>query len=107
MSKAGLVGKVVLGIVTKYRRGSKWKRGALVKGVLVLVGKERRRPTGSWVRMGSQKRDRRDSSPSGAGRVVLVNKKRDPMANRSRRVMCRERRGRGYGKVLARAAYVV
>ena len=89
----GQVGKVVRGIVTKYRAGTKWKRGMLVKGVRVMTSKERRRK-GSWVRM----------STTGA---VLVNKKWEPMGNRSRMVMCRERRELGYGKVLARSAYVV
>jgi ribosomal protein L14 len=103
VKKAGLVGKVVRGIVTKYRRGTKWKRGVLVKAVRVRRSKERRRPTGSWVRMGSASR----AYVPAAGYAVLVNKKRDPLANRSRMVMCRERRGLGYGKVLARAAYVV
>jgi large subunit ribosomal protein L14 len=91
---SGQVGKVVRGIVTKYRRGTKWKRGTRVKGVRVMMSKERRRKSGSWVRMGKNG-------------VVLVNKKYEPMANRSRMVMCRERRSKGYGKVLARSVYVV
>lgn len=90
----GQVGKVVRGIVTKYRSGTKWKRGARVKGVRVIRSKERRRPSGTWVRIGSNG-------------VVLVNKKFEPIANRSRIVMCRERRAKGYGKVLARSVYVV
>jgi ribosomal protein L14 len=93
-SGVGQLGKVVRGIVTKYRKGTSWKRGTRVKGVLVISSKERQRPSGMWVRMGN---------PG----VVLVNKKLEPMANRSRIVMCRERRGQGYGKVLARSTYVV
>ena len=91
---SGQVGKVVRGIVTKYRRGTKWKRGTRVKGVRVMMSKERRRKSGRWVRMG-------------ANGVVLVNKKYEPRANRSRMVMCRERRSQGYAKVLARSVYVV
>ena len=91
---AGQVGKVVRGSVTKYRIGTKWKRGTRVKGVVVMMTKERRRKSGMWVRMGTNG-------------VVLVNKKYEPVANRSRMVMCRERRSKGYGKVLARSVYVV
>lgn len=90
----GAVGKVVRGIVTKYRIGTKWKRGTRVKGVRVIRRKERRRKSGRWVRIG-------------ANGVVLVNKKYEPRGNRSRMVMCRERRSKGYSKVLARSVYVV
>lgn len=90
----GQLGKMVVGIVTKYRKGTKWKRGVRVKGVRVMRSKERQRPSGIWVRMGH----------SGA---VLLTKKLEPRANRSRMVMCRERRGKGYGKVLARSVYTV
>jgi large subunit ribosomal protein L14 len=93
-SGLGQLGKVVRGIVTKYRKGTQWKRGAIVKGVLVISSKERNRASGIWVRMGN---------PG----VVLVNKKLEPTANRSRIVICRERRSQGYAKVLARSAYTV
>lgn len=88
------VGKVVRGSVTKYRAGTKWKRGMRVKGVRVMGAKERRRSSGGWVRINSNG-------------VVLVSGKMDPRAQRSRIVICRERRDQGFGKVLARSVYVV
>lgn len=90
----GQIGKVVRGSVTKYRKGTKWKRGARVKGVRVSLAKEKARGSGRWYRMGENG-------------VVVVNKKLDPYANRSRMVMSTDRRSKGFGKVLARAAYLV
>jgi ribosomal protein L14 len=90
----GQIGKVVRGSVTKYRKGTKWKRGARVKGVRVALSKEKPRTSGMWYRIG-------------ANGVVVVNKKLDPYANRSRMVIATDRRNKGFAKVLARAAYLV
>jgi ribosomal protein L14 len=90
----GRVGKVMRGSVIKYRSGTKWKRGVRVKGVVVKVSKEQQRGSGMWCRMGSNG-------------VVVVNKKREPRANRSRVVISGERRGKGFAKVLSRSLYAV
>lgn len=90
----GEIGKVVVGSVTKYRTGTKWKRGVIVKGVRVMLAKEKQRKSGMWYRIATNG-------------VVVVNKKLDPYANRSRMAMSTDRRGKGFAKVLARAAYLV
>lgn len=95
----GQVGKVVRSIVKKYRKGTKWKRGMRVKGVRVMRGKERSRKDGIWFKG--------KGLEGMGGSIVVVNKKLDPYANRSRRVISKERRGKGYGKVLARSGYTV
>lgn len=90
----GQIGKLVVGSVTKYRKGTKWKRGVVVKGVRVMVAKERPRKSGMWYRIASNG-------------VVVVNKKLDPYANRSRIPMSIDRRMKGFGKLLGIAAYLV
>lgn len=99
VGKKGVYGKMVLGVVRKYRKGTKWKRGALVSGVLVSLKKEKSRVSGGWVRSAG-----RADVKSG---VVLLNKKGEPLGNRRSKVVYGERRGCGYGKVLSRGPYLV
>lgn len=98
VGKKGVYGKMVLGVVRKYRKGTKWKRGALVSGVLVSLKKEKSRVSGGWVRSAGV------DVKSG---VVLLNKKLEPLGNRRSKVVYGERRGCGYGKVLSRGPYLV
>ena len=90
----GNIGKVVRGSVTKYRKGTKWKRGVLVKGVRVILAKEKPRAGGIWYRIAWNG-------------IVVLNKKRDPYANRSRMLMPTDRRSKGFAKVVSRAGYLV
>ena len=90
----GGVGKIVRGSVTKVRSGSTWKRGVRVKGVRVIVKKERRRKNGMWVRLNRNGR-------------VLRNKKGEPRANRVGGVIPTELRRNGFGKILSMSTYVV
>lgn len=98
VGKKGVYGKMVLGVVRKYRKGTKWKRGALVSGVLVSRKKEKSRVSGGWVR---------SAGVDGRSGVVLLNKKAEPLGNRRSKVVYGERRECGYGKVLARGPYLV
>ena len=92
--KEGGVGRKVVGVVTKRRTGTKWKRGIRVKGVRVRRKKERKRKNGMWV----------SGEENGRG---LRNAKGEPLGNRVGGVLPYELRGKGYGKVLARSVYVV
>jgi large subunit ribosomal protein L14 len=88
------IGSILRGSVTKYRKGTKWQKGIVVKGVVVSVAKERGRSGGQWVRLG-------------VNGIVLLNANNDPVGQRSRAVVGVERREKGFGKVASRAAYVV
>lgn len=80
--ESGVVGSVVLGVVTQYRKGSKWSRGMRVYGVRVSRAKEKARGSGQYARVGS----------SG---MVLVNGKQEVLGTRVRGVRQLERRSEG------------
>ena len=90
----GTVGNIVVGSVTKVRPGSTWKRGDLVSGVRVMVKKERRRNGGRWLRFESNG-------------MVLLNKKKEPIATRVLGVRPMELRRMGYGKIVSMSESIV
>ena len=86
----GHVGCSVLATVMATRPGTTFSRGDKVRGIVVSTAFPERRRDGSWMRMSHAK-------------VILVNKKLDPLASRAGGAVSCRLRARGRTQVLARS----
>ena len=87
----GTVGDRVVGSVKKVRVGTTWKRGDVVKGVLVSTAKEVR-VNGAWVRYGKNA-------------MVRLNAKGEPVGTRIGGAVSTARRAKGFAKRVSMAEH--
>jgi len=88
----GAVGDRIVVAVKKVRVGTTWKRGDVVKGIIVATAKEVRK-NGRWVRFGKNAR-------------ILVNAKREPRGSRIVGPVSVRLREKGYAKRVTMAEEV-
>jgi large subunit ribosomal protein L14 len=87
----GAVGDRVVGSVKKARVGATWKRGDVVKGVLVSTAKEVR-VNGAWVRYGTNA-------------MIRLNAKREPVGTRIVGSVSTTLRTKGFAKRVSMAEH--